>query len=174
MAAEKYAYGIKTVKYGTPTGSSTMPETLTQWAQTVEGSFKLSEAESQQKNYKVEETTTPVATTVTDPGVTEMKWRAYDITPSLVAIMKGGTAGSEVGPPAYLTYAGPVTVATVNLAIQIVTTNDVVFNFYKVACLCRFDGELSRNNLFEMEVGGTVLDPGTGGSPYIYKLPNPA
>ena len=35
MAAEKYAYGIKSVKFGTPTGSNTMPVSLTAFAQTV-------------------------------------------------------------------------------------------------------------------------------------------
>lgn len=173
MAAEKYAYGIKTVKYGTPTGGSTMPAVLTQWAQTVEGTFTLSEDESQSKDFKVEETTTPVHNIVTDAGAMKLKWRAYDITPSLVVIMKGGTAGAEVGPPAYITYDGPISVAAVQLAIQIETTNGAIFNIYKASLVARFDGALSRTDLLQMEVSGTVLDPGSGTSPYEIKLPNP-
>jgi phage-related tail protein len=51
MAVEKYAYGIASVKFGTPTGSSTMPASgnMTTWSQTVAGSFTLSEDEAQEK-----------------------------------------------------------------------------------------------------------------------------
>jgi hypothetical protein len=174
MAAEKYAYGIASVEYGTPTGTATMPGSVTQWAQTVEGSFTLSEDESQTKDFKVEEVTTPVKSIVTEAGSLKIKWRAYDITPSLVAIMKGGTAGTEAGPPAYLTYDGPTSVAAKDLALRITTTNGVIFNIYKAACVGRFDGSLSRTDLLEMEVSATVLDPGNAGSPYEIKLPNPS
>lgn len=174
MAAEKYAYGIAKVEYGTPGGTAAMPGSLTQWAQTVEGTFTLSEDESTTKDFKVEETTTPVASIVTEAGAMKIKWRAYDITPSLVAVLKGGVAGTETGPPAYLTYDGPTTIAAVKKAIRITTTNDVVFNLYNVSCVARFDGSVSRTELLQMEVTGTVLDPGNGGSPYEIKLPNPS
>ena len=87
MAAEKYVYGIKSVKFGTPSGSNTMPA-LTAWAQTVEGSLTLSEDESQEKEFKVEEATSPVKTIVTDVGSLAAKWRAYDLTPAIVAVVK--------------------------------------------------------------------------------------
>lgn len=171
MAAEKYIYGIKSIKFGTPTGSATMPVTLTQWAQTVKGSFTLSEAESQTKKFNVEETTTPVKEVVSDAGALSAKWRAYDMTPSLIAIVKGGTAGSETG---YLTYAGPTSVAAVELAVQIESTNGAIVNVYKMSILARFDSAISAEQMLEMEVSGTALDPGSSASPYGIKMPNPA
>lgn len=175
MSAEKYAYGIKSVKFGTPTGNSTMPETLTQWAQTVRGSLTLSEDEAQKKDFKVEEVTSPVKQIVTDAGALNVKWRAYDCTPTLVAVVKGGTPGTEgSGATAMLTYEGPVSVATLDLALQIETTNGVIWNIYKASILARFDGAISAESLLEMEVSGTALDPGSGTSPYGYKLPNPS
>lgn len=171
MAAEKYAYGIASVKFGTPTGSASMPGSLTAWAQTVKGSLTISEAEAQTKDFKVEETSTPVKTIVTDVGALSVKWRAYDLTPSLVAVVKGGTAGSSTG---VLTYAGPVSVAALNLALEITTTNGVVFNIYNAAVIARFDGGVSSESLLEMEVTAKAQDPGSNASPYMIKVPNPA
>jgi len=175
MAAEKYAYGIASVKFGIPTGLSTMPGTLTAWAQTVRGSLTLSEDEAQTKEFNVEEATTAVKRIVTSVGSLAIKWRAYDLTPSLVVVVKGGTAGTAgSGGTAKLTYAGPVSVTTLELALEITTTNGVVFNIYKASVLARFDGGVSAESLLEMEVNATALDPGAGTSPYMISLPNPA
>lgn len=174
MAQEKYAYGIASVKFGTPTGSNTMP-TVTQWAQTVQGSMTLSEDEATTKDFNVEETTTPVKSIVTDAGSLTAKWRAYDITPSLVAIVKGGTAGAAgSGGTAVVTYAGPVQVVSIDLALEITTTNGVVVSIYNAAVVARFDGAISRENLLEMEVTAKAQDPGDGSSPYMFSLPNPS
>lgn len=175
MALTKYAYGIASVKYGTPTGTATMPGSLTQWAQTVQGSLTLSEEESTLKEFYVEETTTPVVSLVTEAGAMTITWRAYDLTPALIVIMKGGSAGVQgTGASQMLSYAGPVTIDTEDLALEITTTSGVVFSIYKAACLCRFDSAISREQLLEVEVQATVLDPGDGGSPYLIELPDPA
>lgn len=174
MAAEKYAYGIASVKFGTPTGSSTMPGSLTQWAQTVQGTLTLSEDESQTKKFFVEETTTPVHIVITEAGALNIRWRAYDLTPATIAIVKGGTAGTDgSGVSTMKTYAGPTSISTMELALQVNTTNGVVFNIYKTAVIARFDSSLSREQLLEVEVQATALDPGSGTSPYMYNLPDP-
>lgn len=177
MAQEKYLYGIKSVKFGTPTGSSTMPvaSAMTAWAQTVRGSFTLSEDEAQKKEFKVEETSTAIKEIVTDAGSLTGKWRAYDVTPTLVAVVKGGTAGTAgVGSAATVTYAGPVSVVAMELALEVTTTNDAVINIYKASVLGRFDGGVSAESLLEMEVTAKALDPGAGTSPYGFILPNPS
>lgn len=175
MAQEKYAYGIKSVKFGTPTGTDEMPGTLTAWAQTVAGSLTISEDEAQTKDFNVEEATTPVISIVTDVGALTATWRGYDLTPTLIALVKGGTAGTDgSGETAVVTYAGPVSVATMNLALEITTTNNAVFQIYKAAVLARFDGGIGRENLLEVEVRAIAQDPGDGSSPYMIKLPNPA
>lgn len=177
MAQEKYAFGIKSIKFGTPTGSSTMPaaSAMTQWAQTVRGSLTISEDEAQTKEFKVEEVSTPVKEIVTDVGALSAKWRAYDLTPTLIAKVKGGTAGTAgTGASATVTYAGPTSVDTLELALEITTMNDIVFNIYKSSVLARFDGGVSAESLLEMEVSAKALDPGAGTSPYQIVLPNPA
>lgn len=175
MAQEKYAYGIASVKFGTPTGGSTMPVTMTAWAQTVRGSLTISEDEAQKKEFKVEEASSPVKEIVTDAGALAGKWRAYDLTPSLIAVVKGGTAGTAgTGANATVTYAGPVSVAAMELALEITTINGVKFLIYKASVIARFDGGVSAESLLEMEVSAKALDPGAGTSPYMITLPNPA
>lgn len=175
MAQEKYAYGVKSVKFGTPTGGSTMPGSMTAWAQTVRGSLTLSEDEATKKEFKVEEASSPVKEIVTDAGALTMKWRAYDLTPTLVAVVKGGTAGTAgTGATATVTYAGPVSVAAMELALEVETTNGAKFLIYKASVVARFDGGISAENLLEMEVSAKALDPGAGTSPYMITLPNPA
>ncbi len=175
MAQEKYAYGVASVKFGTPTGGSTMPGSMTAWAQTVRGSLTVSEDEAQKKEFKVEEASSPVKEIVTDAGALTIKWRAYDLTPSLVAVVKGGTAGAAgTGGTATVTYAGPVSVAAMELALEIVTTNGVKFLIYKASVVARFDGGVSAESLLEMEVSAKALDPGAGTSPYMITLPNPS
>lgn len=175
----KYVYGIKSVKYGavTSTGTSpSMPATgdLTSWAQTVKGSLTISEDEATETEFFVEETTTRVHSIVTDAGQLKVTWRAYDVTPALVAVMKGGRATGDGG--TYLIYDGPSTVDAVEMSLEITTTDNSIFNIYRASCLGRFDSVVGRENLMEMEVVATAMAPETTGtgtydqSPYQIKI----
>ncbi len=163
----KYVYGIKSVKFGTPTGSNTMPDagSMTQWAQTVEGSLTVSEDEAQTKDFKVEETTTPVKSVVTDAGALKVKWRAYDMTPENLVKVKGGEA------PDANTYNGPASVIAQELALEIETEEGIKFSIYKSSVLGRIDGSIGRASLLEVEASATALDPGNGESPYKIAFP---
>lgn len=171
MAIEKYHFGIKSVKFGTPTGSDTMPASVTAWAQTVRGTLTVSEDAAQLKQFNVEEATSPVKQIVTNAGALKIKWRAYDMTPELVAVVKGGTAGTGTGT---VTYKGPVSVEAKELALEITTNDDVVWSIFKASVIARFDGSMSAESILEMEVEATALDPGNGSNPYMYEAPNPA
>jgi hypothetical protein len=174
MAQEKYAYGIKSVKFGTPTETASMPTGLSNWAQTVAGSLTISEDEATTKDFNVEETTTPVKSIVTDAGAMTAQWRAYDLTPDYLTTVKGGVSGNTGATGTYaLTYDGPTSVTDQELALEITTTNDIVFSIYKASVVARFDGGVGRENLLEVEVRAKALDPGDGGSPYRIKLPHP-
>lgn len=173
MAAEKYVFGVKSVKFGTPTGSDEMPGSLTAFAQTVAGSLTLSEDEAQTKDFNVEEVTTPVKTIVTSVGALTATWRAYDLSPATLALVKGGTSTTPAAPAAH-TYDGPLSVVAKDLALEITTTNDVVIKVYNAAVLARFDGSVGRENLLELEISAIAQDPGDGTSPYQISFPNPS
>lgn len=172
MTVPKYAYGIKSVKFGIPTGSNSMPGTLDQWAQTVQGSLTLSEDEATIKDFNVEETSTPVKSIVTNSGALQIKWRAYDMSVKMLEKVKGGVGTEGVSPSPH-TYDGPTQVIAKDLALEVTTTEDIVFKIYKAAVVARFDGSISRENLLEIEVTAKAQDPGNGSSPYQVSLPNP-
>lgn len=174
-----YLYGIKSVKYGAvvATGDGfAMPASgdLTPWAYTVQGSLTISEDESTTTEFYVEEVTTPVHSIVTDPGKLTMTWRAYDMTPALIAVMKGGTAATGTGEDYYY---GPESVEAIEMSLEVTTTNDIVFEIPRASCLARFDSVLGRENLLEMEVKATALAPETKGTgatdqaPYRFRIP---
>ena len=161
----KYVYGIKSIKFGTVEATAAMPASLTQWAQTVEGSLTLSEAEDTTKDFKVEESATPVKTVISETGALTITWRAYDLLPALIAVVKGGTATSTTKLDA------PVTKATIELALEIETTDGAKFLIYKAAIFARIDGAITRGDLAQMEVKATVLSPNDAGSPYAITFP---
>ena len=174
-----YLYGIKSVNYGAvvATGSGfAIPASgdLTSWAMTVAGSLTLSEDESTTTEFFVEEVSTPVHSIVTDPGKLNMTWRAYDMTPALIAVMKGGTSATGTGEDYYY---GPETVAAIEMSLVVTTTNDIVFEVPRASCLARFDSGLGRESLLEMEVKATALAPETTGTgatdqaPYRFRIP---
>ncbi|MCK9428260.1 MAG: hypothetical protein M0P92_06235, partial [Acholeplasmataceae bacterium] len=110
-----------------PTGANT----ATAWAQTVAGSLVLSEDEATTKDFNVEEVSTPVKTIVTSVGALTATWRSYDITPALLTVVKGGTATSTgAGTGKKAVFYGPETVKALDLALEIITDNDVVINVY--------------------------------------------
>lgn len=162
----KYVYGIKSVKFGTPTGSATMPVTLTAWAQTVEGSFTLSESEATSKEFKVEETATPVKSIVSEYGSLSGTWRAYDLTPSLIETVKGGDGHTDAKK-----FEAPGSPTTIELALEIETTDGAKFNIYKAAIIARLDGAITRGDILQMEVKATALDPGSAASPWSIVFP---
>jgi hypothetical protein len=168
----EYIYGIASVKYGTVEPCTTVPlmpaaTGMTQWAYTVKGSLTISEDESTTTEFFVEETTTAVHSIVTDAGQLKVTWRAYDITPALVAVMKGGTAS---GNGVYNYYYGPDTVDAQELALEVTTTDGSVFSIPKASCLGRFDSVVGRENLLEMEVVATALDPGSTVEKWPYRI----
>lgn len=168
----KYVYGIASVKYGTvepPGVGPLMPSAtgMTNWAQTVKGSLTISEDESTTTEFFVEETTTAVHSVVTDAGQLKVTWRAYDVTPTLVEVMKGGDAS---GNGVYLDYYGPETVEAKELALQVTTTDGTIFEIPKASCLGRFDSVVGRENLLEMEVVATALSPGASVTNWPYRV----
>jgi hypothetical protein len=174
-----YMYGIKSVKYGAvvATGDGfAMPASadMSSWAYTVQGSLTISEDESTTTEFFVEEVSTPVHSIVTDPGKLNLTWRAYDMTPALIAVMKGGEAATGSGEDYYY---GPTTIDSLEMSLEVTTTNNIVFEIPRASCLARFDSVLGRENLLEMEVKATALAPNTTGtgttdqSPYRFKIP---
>lgn len=145
--AVNYVYGIKSVKYGTPTGSNTMPATdlMTALPYTVKGSVNIDEAEGTTDKFWVDQLSTPIRIVKTEEGEVTATMQFYDLSYPTIAVLKGGTGNASGWTPA-------TGYTQIQLALQIETDNSQVFDFYNAAISSRFTGGASRNAMMVMDV----------------------
>ncbi|PZX18108.1 hypothetical protein LX69_01145 [Breznakibacter xylanolyticus] len=165
----KYSFGLKTVKFGTPTGTVAMPAVLEQFAMTVKGSLKLSESEASLKEFYVEEQSAPVEQVIAEDSQLTAEWQCYDIAPAIITKVKGGTvtAGETSD-----TWAAPGSSSIIKLAVELETASGVKVLIPKASVVARFDGAMGKEELLMMSIKLTALDPGDGGSPYSIVIPD--
>lgn len=164
MAAQKLVYGIASVKLGEPTDLATMPVTLTQFSETVKGSFTLAETESTSVDAITEESTAPLASITDTEGVLEGSWKTFDYTPASLVLVKGGTVSGAK----WIAPAAPVNIET---ALQVNTTAGVTLNIYKAKIVGKFTGVISKSGFSEIEIKFKALSPASGLAPYEWDDP---
>ena len=165
----KYALGLKSVKFGTPTGTATMPAVLEAFAQTVKGSMTISETEASVNDFTVEEQDAPVEQIITDNSKWEAVWKCYNISSEILTKVKGGesvTGASET------TWKAPASSSILKLAMEIETTSGAKFQVPRASVVARFDGTVGKDDMLQLEVKATALDPGDGGSSYMVVNPD--
>lgn len=142
-----YVFSVKSVKYGTPTGTATMPGTLTALPDTVKGSVAVSETDPTVQKFFVDQKQAPVR--VVDAGAGELSFvmQFYDLTYATLVIIKGGTVNT--GPTKWMHGA---TFTSINLAIQVETDSGHYFNFYNAFVMSKITGNGSRDGMFAVEM----------------------
>ena len=165
---QKYAYGIKSIKFGEPKSDGTMQNNLTQWAETVRGSLTITEDEATKYEPRVEEDAAPVESITVEVGALTVRWRAYDLTPALMKVVRDGTAGTGA---TMGTYTAPTGVVNKELALQVNCEGGVKFEIPRASVNVRFDGGVSLDSLLEVEVVARAVDPGgEDNPPWTYTL----
>lgn len=160
----KYSLGLKSVKYGTPTGTDTMPVTMTAFAKTVTGSMTIEEKDPSVKEFTVEELDAPIRRAITENGTLELKWKCYDIDPAMITIVKGGTATSTK-------FSAPAKSVLIDLALEVTSDDNVEFHIPKASVSARITGSIGGEDMVQMEVTAVAIDPGNGGSPWAIEFP---
>jgi hypothetical protein len=147
-----YIYKIKSVKYGTPTGSNTMPASgsLTALPYTVKGSVQLSETDGQTEEYKVDQLTDPIMVVATESGKLEAQMKFYDMDYTAMAALKGGVGNASGYAPA----SGAVNVLK---ALQIDTVSGHRFDFYNAHLLTKIGPSGSSDGLLTLDTKVTAL-----------------
>lgn len=160
----KYSIGLKSVKFGTPTGTVAMPATLTAFANTVIGSMTIEESEAETKQFNVEELDAPVREAVVKNGIMNVKWKAYDIDPTILAVVKSGTSTATK-------FSAAANSTIIEKALEITTDDNVVFTVPKASIKARVTGQIGSDDMIQLEVSATAIDPGDGGSPWQLEHP---
>ena len=147
-----YIFSIKSVKYGTPTGSNTMPATgaMTLLPDTVKGSVTIDEGEGTTTKFWVDQKASPVKSVKTEEGEVMATMSFYDIDYTALAALKGGTGNASGWVPA-------TGYSQIEKAIAIETDSGHIFDFYNAHIEARITGGLGRDNLFTMELKATPL-----------------
>lgn len=159
MSTEKYTIGLKWVKYGTPTDTVAMPATLNDFAKTVKGSMTIEEAEPSIQDFKVEEVDSPVKQSITENGTLTITWKAYNLDPEIIAAVKGGASTATK-------FSAPVKSVIIEKALEIKSNDNVVFAIPKASIVARITGQVGADDMLQLEIKATAIDPGDGGSPW--------
>lgn len=165
----KYTFGLKSVKFGTPTGTVAMPAVMDLFAATVKGSLKLSESEPTLKEFFVEEQSAPVEQVISEDSKLTAEWQCYDISPDIITKVKGGTVTAGASDD---TWAAPAGSSLIKLAVELETSKGVKVKIPNASVVARFDGTLGKEELLTMSIKLTALDPGDGGSPFSVVIPD--
>ena len=160
----KYSIGLKSVKFGTPTETVSMPVSMTEFAKTVSGSMTIEESEAESKQFTVEELDAPIRESVIKNGIMTVKWKAYDIDPAILDVVKDGTATATK-------FSAAANSTIIEKALEITTDDDVVFTIPKASIKARVTGQIGSDDMIQLEVSATAIDPGDGGSPWQIEHP---
>lgn len=157
----KHVIGLKGVKFGTPTGTAAMPVTMEAFAGTVEGSMTLSESEATIEKFKEEESVAPVAVSISAESEMEIVWKCHDLSPSILAKVKGGTATATK-------WTAPTSSVVIELAVELESLSGAKILIPKATIIARIDGTIGRGNILQMEVKATPMTPDDGGAPFDF------
>lgn len=147
-----YIYRIKSVKYGTATGTNTMPASgdMTSCPNTVKGSVNINESDGTTVDFKVDQLNDPIMTLTDESGTLTAEMEFYDVDYTHTAALKGGT-GNASG------YAPPTTPTNILKAFQIETVSSHLFDFYNAKVIATLGGVGANDQLFKLKVKLTAL-----------------
>jgi hypothetical protein len=148
-----YIYSVKTVKYGTPTGTNTMPESLVTLPDTVKGTVAIDESEGSTTQFFVDQKKNPIKSAKIEEGQTTVTMQFYDMDTTHLAAFKGGTRVTGGGADKFVPSTG---YTTVEKALQIEFDSGHKFNMFNAACVARLMGGGGRDKMLSWELKATV------------------
>ncbi len=163
-----YAFKLKAVSFGTPTGTAVMPTTMTAFSKSVKGSVNLNESEPEIKELETEEDTAPEITIVSKDSQLVASWNTRDVSPAALAQIKGGTATGTTK------WAAPAKTSIIELALKMESQSGVVITVPRGRVIAVIDGTLGSDEALLVKIKVTALNPLDGGSPFELDYPAPA
>ena len=150
----RYLYSIDTIKYGTPTGTNTMPGSLVSLPDTVKGTVTIDETEGSYTDFFVDQAKDPVRTLKSEEGKLTATMQFYDFNFLALAAFKGGTAPTSGGYEKFVPATG---YTDVSKALELTLSSGQVFNLFNAQCFARIIGTGSRDRMCAWELKATAL-----------------
>ena len=164
--ALQHIFSVKSIKYGTPTGTGTVPASgdLTALPNMAKGSITLDESEATVTDFFEEQSPYPIESIATDVSKMSLTAKFNDIQFATLAVFKGGT-GTVSG------YEPPTGWQIIKKALVIETDSGHTFDFRNAVCQARVTDIGGRDKLGAWELKATPLICADGSAPYkINKL----
>jgi hypothetical protein len=152
---DKVQYGLKSLKMGAVAGDGGMGTSLAALGGTLEGTATLTMEDGEKGEVKIEEADLPVHTWSV-PGEMKVVFDIYDMTPTNVAKVFGGTV---TGTGATETYNGPSSTPIIEQSLEIVTKNNIKWSFPRVKVSAKLNINFSKKDVFKATVTCVVLQP---------------
>lgn len=164
--AVQHIYSVKSVKFGTPTGTGTVPDSgdLTALPNTEKGSVVIEESESTATPFYEDQSPYPIENIEQELGSFSLVARFNDIQFDTLATFKGGT-GTVSG------YEPATGWQTIKKALVIETDSGHTVDFRNAQCRMRITNLGGRDKLASVELKAMPLICADGSAPYkINKL----
>lgn len=162
-------YAVSGMKYGTPTGTTTMPSAgaLVSLPQTVKGTIAIEEGEDTIQRFFTDQSPDPIKTLKTEKGIMTITAQFYDLTVGFLQALKGGTAVTGASQK----YTPATTLTEVNKAFEITFESGHKLNVYNGSVSARLTGKGSRDAMMAWELKITPLVTADSGAPYDISKP---
>jgi hypothetical protein len=153
--ANVYTLGLAKIEIGDIASDGGMGETLTVWGQTLQGTCNVTQDDPETTDYYAEELDDPVVS-ISKRGKTTVAFSVMN--PDVTALQKffGGTVDSSATPPVW---KAPSNLPVIEKSIKITPQMGLIWEFPRVKIIAKINGQFSRENIFVIEVTGTVLQP---------------
>lgn len=162
--AKKFTRGLGSMKFGTPTGLSTMPAELTAVEWQKEGTVSINIGEPEKTPIMVEEIDSPIK--VLDGGRTiEIVAETYDTSPDSLKLFFGGTVATS-------TWTPDSTMSAEDKAIEIVTRQQdgksMKIAIPKASIIASMAGNLTKKEGLTIKYTITPLEVVSGTAPWTW------
>lgn len=151
-----YIYSIKSVKYGTPTGTATMPASgdLTDLGNTVRGSVTIEESEGSVNKFKVDQKVASILELSNGDEELSFVGQFPDVSYANLATLKGGTSSSAGG---FNTFTPSTGFTSVQKALELEMDSGHKINIFNAQIFARVVNGGGRDKMVAVAMKATPL-----------------
>lgn len=158
--------GITSIKLGNiaADGGMAADEDLIEIGTTAKGSVNMTTSDPTFNDILIEEQTQPFDTVVTD-GTTQITWSTYNLDPTNLQRLFGGTVVGNV-------WKAPSSYINIEKSIRITTKNAGVVNVIRALITSRLNLNLTTDRIGQIDITAKVLAPNKADTePYNFDFP---
>lgn len=150
--------GLSKIEIATILGDGSTGTTWATIGYTYEDSCKLTSEDPSTKEFYAEETDAAVAT-ISKAGKVTLTFSLMDCDPDALVTVFGGTATGTTPK----TWNAPASIPTIEKSIKITPKSGLTIVIPRASITAKFNSQFGRNNLFLVDITGTVLAPTKAG-----------